>query len=96
MRVGSGNVFSKVPAKESKEMQGSSAAVPGGAPAKARNAAEMFSPLRACSIYLIARVGSGVVSRSALLKGGYGTRQGGKQRARSSRRSMGIELNGFG
>ncbi len=45
-RVGSGNVFSKVPAKESKEMQGSTAAVPGVAPAKARYAAEMFSPLK--------------------------------------------------
>jgi len=91
MRVGSGNVFSRVPAKETKEMQGSTAAVPGGAPVKAKYAAEMFSPLRACSIYLIARGGSGVVSRSALLKGGYGTRQGvlRKQLARSSRRSSG-------
>ena len=54
MRVGSGNVFSMVPVKESKEMQRSTAAVPGGAPAKAKYAAEMFSPLRACSIYLAA------------------------------------------
>ena len=84
--VGSGNVFSKVPVEDSKEMQGSTAAVAGGAPAKAKYAAEMFSPLRACSIYLIARGGNGVVSRNALLKGGYGTRQGGKQLARSSRR----------
>jgi hypothetical protein len=90
MRVGSGNVFSRVPAKETKEMQGSTAAVPGGAPVKAKYAAEMFSPLRACSIYLIARVGSGVVSRSALLKGGYGTRQGGKQRTLVCRRSSGM------
>jgi hypothetical protein len=55
MRVGSGNVFSKVPVKESKEMQGSTAAVPGGAPAKARYAAEMFSPLRAF-IFTLLRV----------------------------------------
>ncbi len=53
MRVGSGNVSSKVPVKESKEMQGSTAAVPGGAPAKARYAAEMFSPLRAFKFTLL-------------------------------------------
>jgi hypothetical protein len=40
--------------------------------------------------YLYARGGNGVVSQSALLKGGYGTRQGGKQLARSSRRSSGM------
>jgi hypothetical protein len=44
MRVGSGNVFSKVPVEDSKEMQGSTAAAAGGAPAKAINATEMFSP----------------------------------------------------
>lgn len=53
MRVGSGNVFSMVPAKESKEMQGSSAAAAGGAPAKAINAAEMYPPHRAFKFTLL-------------------------------------------
>ena len=48
-------------------------------------------------IYLISRGGSGVVSRSALLKGGYGTRQGGKQLARSSRcSSVGVSIKAQG
>ena len=40
--VGSGNVSSKVPVKESKEMQRSTAAVPGGAPAKANGRGNVF------------------------------------------------------
>ena len=53
MRVGSGNVSSKVLAMETKEMQGSSAAAAGSAPAKAKYAAEMFSPLRAFKFTLL-------------------------------------------
>jgi len=48
-----------VPVKESKEMQRSTAAVPGGAPAKARYAAEMFSPLRAFKFTLLRVKASG-------------------------------------
>lgn len=42
MRVGSGILSSKVPVKESKEMQRSTAAVPGGAPAKANGRGNVF------------------------------------------------------
>ena len=59
MRVGSVSVFSREPVKESKKMQRSTAAVPGGAPAKARYAAEMFSPLRAFKFTLLRVKASG-------------------------------------